>query len=110
LRLSVIYRWQQILNVPVSDLLVQPDETLSAPIQRRAQLLQLMKTAKAIHRETKQPTVKRLAQRLVDQLVDMMPELEEIGAWHAVGQRRRTEEYGRITEQSIPEPQFRTHD
>ena len=43
------------------------------------------------------------AQVMVDQLVEMMPELEDVGGWHTVGQRRRLDEYGRVVERSISE-------
>ena len=35
-----------------------------------------------------------MAQTLVDQLVEVMPELQGISAWHAVGKRRRLDELG----------------
>ena len=35
-----------------------------------------------------------MAQTLVDQLVKVMPELQGISAWHAVGKRRRLDELG----------------
>src|ERR1043166_4680331 len=38
LTLTQIYQWQQLLEVPVSDLLVEPHAPLSAPVLRRAQL------------------------------------------------------------------------
>ena len=43
---------------------------------------------------------------LIAQLVELMPELEEVSAWHSVGQRRTQEEMGRIVERTIPDSFF----
>jgi hypothetical protein len=40
-----------------------------------------------------------LAERLIDQLLDVMPELAGISGWPSVGQRRTLDELGRIAEQ-----------
>jgi len=44
-----------------------------------------------------------MSQRIVDQLIDLMPELEGVSPWHEVGQRRTKEDYGRIVERLLPE-------
>lgn len=103
LQLSDIYAWQSVLNVPIADLLMDPETPLSRPVLERARLVRLMKTAAAIHEEAKSVGVRRLAERLVDQLIEIMPELEEVGAWHAVGQRRSLDDYGRVFELCISE-------
>ena len=36
--------------------------------------------------------MRRLVQMLLEQLVEIMPELADIGPWHAVGQRRGIED------------------
>jgi hypothetical protein len=43
---------------------------------------------------------------LVEQLVELMPELAHVTAWHAVGHRRSLEEYGRIAERVYPDEAF----
>ncbi|GAB6165017.1 hypothetical protein JCM19992_10170 [Thermostilla marina] len=93
--LSVLYRWQKALGVPLIELLEETDEPLSAPVLKRARMVRLMKTAMAILEQSRQPGVQRLAQNLVQQLVEMMPELEGVGPWHSVGQRRSQKELGR---------------
>jgi hypothetical protein len=35
-----------------------------------------------------------MAQALIDQLIEVMPELQGISAWHAVGRRRSSDELG----------------
>ena len=39
LRLSDLYRWQEVLDVPVEELLVEPGTSLSQPVMERARLL-----------------------------------------------------------------------
>ena len=104
LLLSELYRWQQALDVPVADLLVDPGSPLSRPVMERAQMLRLMKTATALLEASKSNAgVHRMAQMLVDQLVDMMPELATVSPWHSVGQRRSLDEYGRVVERQLSE-------
>ena len=62
-----------------------------------------MKTAAAILEESKSSSTQLLAERLIDQLVEIMPELKEVGAWHSVGQRRSLDEFGRVFENRISE-------
>ena len=92
--LSTLYQWQDVLEVPIEELLVEAGDELSPPVMKRAQMVRLMKTALAILKRTQQSTIQRMAQTLVDQLTELMPELEGIGAWHAVGKRRTQDELG----------------
>ena len=81
LKLSQIYAWQQLLNVPIAELLVECDQPLSPPVMRRAQLLRLMKTAASLQNFSDSPAIQRLSTMLKEQLVEIMPELEGVGAW-----------------------------
>jgi transcriptional regulator with XRE-family HTH domain len=92
--LSVLYAWQKALDVPVTELLVEAGDTLASPILERSRLLRLMKTVMAIAEQAKQASIRRMAQTMIDQLVEIMPELAEVGAWHTVGKRRRLNELG----------------
>ena len=80
LRLSDLYDWQRILEVPIVDLLVDPGTPLSRPIQRRAQLIRLMKSANAVKSRASSRAIAALAQTMVDQLIEIMPELREVAA------------------------------
>jgi transcriptional regulator with XRE-family HTH domain len=104
LKLSDLYRWQQALEVPVSELLVEADEPLSRPIRERSALLKVMKTARAIVELAHPGPARRMAENLVTQLLELMPELAEVSPWHSVGQRRSLDEMGRIAEQPIGDP------
>lgn len=97
LTLSELYEWQRLLEVPAADLLEEPHAPLSAPVLRRAQLLRLMKTAQAIMERATQPSVRRLSQTMISQLVEIMPELEGVTPWHA-SERQKTNRNSRELE------------
>ena len=101
LLISELFRWQAALDVPIEELLTEPQDSLSPRVLTRARLLRIMKTAIAIRRQSRSEAERRLARLLVDQLLEIMPELKEVSAWPTVGQRRGTEEFGRIAEHPI---------
>lgn len=108
LALSQIYEWQRLLEVPVTDLLIEPHAPLSAPVMRRAQLVRLMKTVQAIVERASQPSVRRLGETMINQLIEIMPELEGVTPWHSLD-RRTQNQNSRILEQAYlasppPEP------
>lgn len=106
LLLSRLYQWQDALEVPIAELLVESFDELSDPIERRAQLVRVMKTALAILQQTDQTPIGHMAQTLVDQLLGIMPELEGVGPWHSVGQRRRRNELGIAADRRLPDELF----
>jgi transcriptional regulator with XRE-family HTH domain len=85
LLLSTLYKWQQLLDVPVAELLVDTSDSLALPVMKRARMIRIMKTALSILEQTSQLPIRRMAQTLVDQLIEIMPELGGVSAWHAVG-------------------------
>jgi transcriptional regulator with XRE-family HTH domain len=94
LPLGILYQWHKALEVPISELLVESEDSLSQPLLQRAQLVRLMKTALALLEQADCEPTRLMAQTIVDQLVAVMPELQGISAWHAVGKRRRLDELG----------------
>ena len=101
LRLSDLHKWQKALDVPLTDLVEETDEPLSRPVLERARLIRLMKTAKAIEERSPTASVSRMAETLVSQLVEIMPELEDVSPWHQFGQRRSLDEYGRVVDRRL---------
>lgn len=101
LRLSDLYRWQAVLEVPIEELLVETSMPLSRPVAERAKLVRVMKTALSIQESATSPQVRRMADNLVELLLQLMPELKEIGPWHTVGVRRSLDDVGRTAEQPI---------
>jgi transcriptional regulator with XRE-family HTH domain len=104
--LSELYQWQQALEVPVTELLVENESPLSSTVLARARLLRVMKTVRSIQETTKCVSIERLAAMLEQQLVELMPELKEVTAWPSVGQRRSHEELGRTAERVLPDTFF----
>jgi transcriptional regulator with XRE-family HTH domain len=101
LLLSDLYRWQSALELPLEELLEDPEDALSPKVLTRARLLKVMKTAMAMRRAARSEAERRLAGQLIEQLLEIMPELKEVSAWPAVGHRRRADETGRIAENPI---------
>jgi transcriptional regulator with XRE-family HTH domain len=106
LKLSDLYRWQEALEVPIGELLVEDDEPLSRNIRERAQLVKIMKSARALLETAESNSTRRMTENLIEQLTELMPELAEVSPWHSVGQRRSLDEMGRIAEQSISDGMF----
>jgi transcriptional regulator with XRE-family HTH domain len=106
LTLSQLYKWQEALEVPVSELLTEADDNLAASILQRAQLVRLMKSALAIKENAKQDCIKRMIETLIEQLLEIMPELAGVGPWHAVGKRRRLDELGAAADRLMSENVF----
>ena len=73
---------------------------------QRAQLVRLMKTALALREVADVEGTQRMAQTLVDQLIEVMPELRDVSAWHAVGKRRRLSDVGVAALRSMSEDVF----
>lgn len=104
--LSELYRWHEALEVPVADLLVESQSPLSEPVLTRARLLRVMKTVRAIKESAGSASTQRFTAMLEQQLVELMPELSDVSAWHSVGQRRSPDELGRTAERVIPDSFF----
>jgi hypothetical protein len=104
--LSELLRWQQALDVPLVDLLVESDGPLSEPTMTRARLLRIMKTVRAIKETATSSSIQRFATMLEQQLVELMPELKDVAAWHSIGQRRSPNELGRTAERVLPDNFF----
>lgn len=103
LKLSELNRWQRALEAPLQDLLVEQESPLSGPVLSRARMLRVMKTVRAIADANHDKGIGRLTDMLVNQLLEIMPELEEVSAWHSVGQRRTQDEVGRVAERPVSE-------
>ena len=106
LPLSVLHKWAKVLDLPVAELVEEPGDSLSPPLFHRARWVRVMKTAMAILEHNGDPQTKQLAQTLVDQLIEIMPELRSVGAWNAVGKRRGLDELGITAERNLSEELF----
>ena len=106
LPLSTLYAWRDILDVPIAELLVEPGDGYSPSILARSQLVRLMKTVRTILEKTKQDSVRWMAQTMIDQLVEIMPELADVGVWNIGGRRRRLSELGVAAERRLAADMF----
>ncbi len=101
LTISELLKWQEVLNVPLSHLLVDPEPDLSTPVLTRAKLVQVMKTVVALNEQDDITRMRRLIAMLQEQLINIMPELESVNAWHSVGQRKGRDDFGRAVERCV---------
>jgi transcriptional regulator with XRE-family HTH domain len=99
--LSRLYWWQRALDVPITELLVEPDAGLSPPILERARVLRMMKTVAAMKEVAEGESLRRLIETLENQVLEIAPEMSGVQAWNSVGQRRTLDELGRIAEQMV---------
>jgi len=100
MKLSELRAWQMALEVPLVDLIEDDLQPLSSPVKDRALLVRIMKTVVAIKEAGGSPRIQRLADMLFEQMVSLMPELKEIGAWPQHGGRRSSGN-SRIVEQQV---------
>lgn len=96
--LSTLYQWQAALGIPIEELLMDPGPDLSPPVLQRSKILRLMKTAMSIVEQARQTPVRRMGQNMVDEILEIMPELKGVGGWPTVGQRRSLKELGRAAQ------------
>ncbi len=101
LTLIDLTRWAKALEVPIENLIVDHDSELSDPVQSRAAMVKVMKTVVALTEVAASPRVARLTTMLREQLIELMPELAEIGGWPNFGSRRPSDQQGRIGENPI---------
>jgi transcriptional regulator with XRE-family HTH domain len=104
--LSKLYDWQSVLEVPITELLVEAEDQLATPVLKRAQLVRMMKTALAILEATSEEPIRRMAQTLIAQMTQIMPELQHVSPWHTVGKRRRQDEFGVAAERRLSDDVF----
>jgi len=107
LPLSVLRKWAKVLGLPVFELVEEPDGSRSTPLIDRARLVRVMKTAMTILERAGNPQTKRFAQTMVDQLIEIMPELRGVGARHVASKRRRLDELGVAAERRFSDDLFR---
>ena len=107
LRISDVMLWQQVLEVPIAELLVEGEDQLSGPVLERSRMVKLMKTAAAIRERTSGTPTGRMVTMLIDQILEIMPELADVTPWNTVGQRRTLNDFGRTALCALPEDIFR---
>jgi transcriptional regulator with XRE-family HTH domain len=108
LRLSDLLRWQEVLEVPVAELLVEAEGQLSGPVLARSRMVKLMKTAAALRERTAGTAAARVTEMLIEQILEIMPELADVSPWHTSTSRRTLDDVGRVARFTVSEEVFRT--
>jgi len=88
LRVSDLQRWQEVLEVPVAELLVEGEGQLSGPVLERSRMVKLMKMAAAIRERTDGTPVGRMVTMLIEQILEIMPELADVELTDRKNRRR----------------------
>jgi hypothetical protein len=104
--LSQLYQWQCVLETPIGELLIEAEDQLAVPVLKRAQLVRMMKTVLAMIEVTNEEPIRRMAQTLIAQMTQIMPELQHVSPWHSVGKRRRQDEFGMAVERRLSDDVF----
>ena len=104
LRLSEIARWQVALGVPIAALLSEPEMGLGESTLLQTRLVRLMKTAQAILEAENRTRTARLAQNMINQLLEIMPELRDVTSWPREGSRPTFRELGLAARQLLLPP------
>ena len=100
--ISILHRCATALQVPVSELLREGNESQCPRLRQRLLLVRAMKTVEAIRSAAAGSRLCVLADNLRNQLVEIMPELAEIKPWPQVGTIDMR--LGRIATMTIPDP------
>lgn len=106
LRISDVMLWQEVLEVPIAELLVEADGQLSGPVLERSRMVKLMKTAAALRERTAGTAAARMTEMLVEQILELMPELADVGPWHTALARRPLDDVGRTARCTVSDELF----
>lgn len=107
LSLSDLYAWQWALGVPVQDLLAESEEPLSAPVLELSRMIRLAKTVATIQERSDSKAVTQLASMLMEQLVEIEPNLSDIGPWPTT-RLRTLDDMGQACERRLSEDSLRS--
>lgn len=107
LPLTALYRWQQALRVPASEILVEPGDKLSSPVNIRARLLRMMKTIITILDKPQPERTTNLLENLRNEILAVMPEIENIDRWHGSNATRGADDIAAAVLRQIDEELLR---
>lgn len=100
--LSALHQWQRVLGATLAELLVDSSHPLSLPTLGNRRVKDMLKMAMAILKQSRQPTVRRLACTLVDQLLEIAPHLESLVAAEGGTRKNRIDSQGRLLPGKLP--------
>ena len=76
--LSLLHEWKKLLDVPFGELLIDEEGLMYDTRYIQDQLDSMLKTALKIAQQSKHGPVKHMVNNLIDQLLQIMPELHEV--------------------------------
>jgi hypothetical protein len=79
LSISTLNKWASALKVPVTELVVEPDECLHQTNLPKSRAARLMRVAAKLRDRSRRRSIQRLAQTFVEQLAEILPGLGELG-------------------------------
>ena len=93
--------------MPITDLLVEPkDNELSSPVDKRARMVRIMKSARSLEEMVSDEQTQRMVARLLEQILEIMPELATVSPWNLIGERRTEDDLGIAAMRSFPDDMF----
>ncbi len=106
---STLCEWASKLGVPVTELVVEPDEALTPTQLAQSQAARLMKVAARLRDRTKRRNIRRLAQTFVEQLTEILPALAGLGQKNHRDLRRPSLRPQAHVLPRLPEDVFKCH-
>jgi transcriptional regulator with XRE-family HTH domain len=106
---STLCEWASKLGVPVTELVVEPDEALTPTQLAQSQAARLMKVAARLRDRTKRRNIRRLAQTFVEQLTEILPALAGLGQKNHRDLRRPSLRPPAHVLPRLPEDVFKCH-
>ncbi len=79
LPISMLCQWASVLGVPVTELVVEPDDCLPPTRLAQSQATRLMTVAAKLRDRSRRRAIQRLAQTFVEQLAEILPALQQLG-------------------------------
>jgi hypothetical protein len=104
-----LFSWQKALGVPVQELLAECEDPLSAPVLEMSRMIRLAKTIATIQERSESTSISRLAEMLMGQLLEIMPELSDVGPWPTT-RPRTLDDLGRVCERRLSDDSLRSQE
>ena len=105
LRITDIRRWGEALGrIPLSEFFPGSEESLSRESRERAIAVRLIKSLHSIRATVQgsaQNRISRLTAAIIAGLSELMPDVEQVAPWNAVGHKRTSDELGMAAERTL---------
>jgi len=96
--ISTLCYWASVLDVPITELVVEPDKSFAPTRLPRLKAARLMEVAAKLRDRSRRASIQRLAQTFVEQLTEILPDLEQV----AQKNHRQPRRSGRPPRTAVP--------